>query len=70
MCENCGDPNHLEKAIQPFTKKGTLKKQFRDLPRYPVIFEYEKLFTDDYVKTLKGMTYDLSKKIGITLMNK
>lgn len=66
MCENCGDPNHLEKGIKttPFTKKGILKKQFRDLPRYSVIYEYEKVFTDDYIKVLKIISLELTKKIG------
>lgn len=63
MCE-------LEKANKqtPFKKDGTLKKQFKDLPRYPVIYEYEKIFKDNYINVLKKMTLDLTNKIGKQLL--
>ena len=36
----------------PFKKDGTLKAQYRDLPRYKAIIQYENILIKEYQKTV------------------
>jgi hypothetical protein len=45
--------NFIYKAQDvPFKKSGSLRKPYADLPRFKVIIEAEKKFTDDYDQLL------------------
>lgn len=45
-------------------KDGTLKKEYKDLPRYRAIFGYEKEFTDNFEKQYKSMSKEIVKEIA------
>ena len=50
--------------IGPFKKKGGLKSQYRDLPRYNVIYEWEEDTKKEYEKTLKEGIREIIKKLA------
>lgn len=52
MCE-------IEKA----NNNKKLSKKLKDLPRYPIILEYEKKTKDDYIVLLKKMSFEISNKL-------
>lgn len=52
MCE-------IEKA----NNNKKLSKKLKDLPRYPIILEYEKKTKDDYIVLLKKMSFEISKSL-------
>jgi hypothetical protein len=45
------------------SENNKLSKKLRDLPRYPIILEYEKKMKDDYVGLLKKMSFEISKSL-------
>lgn len=50
---------------------GTLRKKYRDMPRYRVIFGYEKSFTDNFEDLSKQMVKEVIKEITtVVKMNK
>lgn len=50
-------------------KDGTLTKKYKDLPRYPVILEYEKDFKNSFEVmmriSLKDFKRELKKKLKV-----
>lgn len=44
-------------------ENNKLSKKLGDLPRYPIILEYEKKMKDDYVGLLKKMSFEISKSL-------
>lgn len=38
-------------------------KKYRDVPRYPLIVEYEKEFTSQYLNILHEMVFDIGKTL-------
>jgi len=47
----------------PKKKDGTLKKKYKDLPRFKAINGYEGKFKEGYRKILKSMILDVSKNL-------
>jgi len=47
----------------PFKKNGNLKKEYKDLPRFPVIFTYEKKEVEDFEKGLGEAIKDISIRL-------
>lgn len=45
-------------------KNGTLKKRYKDMPRYRVIFGYEESFTNKFEKLSKQMVKEVIKEIA------
>lgn len=62
MCEHCDRIEKAKKKEVPLKKDGTLKKKYKDMPRYKCILEYEKVLNLDYEDVLKNMLYDISEK--------
>lgn len=50
-------------AENPKKKDGTLKKKYKDLPRFKAINGYEGKFKTGYKKLMKSMVLDVSKKL-------
>lgn len=59
------DGNWIYKAdnLTPFKKNGNLKKEYKDLPRYPVIVEWENKELKDYQNSLSEAIKDISIKL-------
>jgi len=45
------------------TQKGTLKAQYKDLPRYKLIYNYEDHFRAQFDNTLRQIQKDIKKKM-------
>lgn len=54
-----------DNKLKPFKKNGTLKAQYKDLPRFKIISEYEKKELDDYEKLLQESVRDISIKLSV-----
>ena len=48
---------------QPLKKDGTLKAEYKDLPRYKVLIESEKKIQDQYSSTLELAVRTISSKV-------
>lgn len=44
-------------------KIKTTDKRYKDVPRYPLIVEYEKEFNSQYLTTLQEMVFDIGKTL-------
>lgn len=44
-------------------KDGTLKAQYKDLPRYDLIYKYEDHFRAQFDNTLRQIKKDINKKL-------
>ncbi len=50
---------------------GTLKKKYKDMPRFKAIYGYENQFKSSYDKILRNMTMEISKTlVGFSKKNK
>lgn len=49
--------------ITPFKKNGVLKKQYKDLPRFKVIVNYEKSEVDFFSNLIADAVKDISLKL-------
>lgn len=49
--------------LKPFKKNGALKAQYKDLPRFHVIVEYEKKETTDFEANLAESIKDIAIKL-------
>lgn len=49
--------------LAPFKKNGNLRKEYKDLPRFPVIFTYEKKEVEDFEKGLGEAIKDISIRL-------
>jgi hypothetical protein len=47
----------------PFKKNGNLKKEYKDLPRFPAIVEYEREEMKDFDRLLHESIKDISIKL-------
>jgi len=56
-------PNIEHKHEHAQTKDGKLKAKYRDLPRYPVILEYEAEFKNSFNKNLASMATHITRKM-------
>lgn len=51
------------KRVTPLKKDGSLKAQYKDLPRYDVIYEWEDEVKQNYNKELKENLKEITKKL-------
>lgn len=58
--------NWIHKAEQSKfkTKDGKLKAQYKDLPRYKLIYTYEDFFRSKFNQTLRAIAKDLKTKMN------
>lgn len=56
--------NWITKAkLLPLKSADGIDLKYKDVPRYPVIYEYEDEFKNSYKKTLNSMVLDIGKKL-------
>lgn len=54
---------HKSKDLQFKKKDGTLKAQYKDLPRVKAIYEIEASVKNDFKKTLENTVKDINDKL-------
>lgn len=54
---------NTENNLKPFKKNGALKKEYKDLPRYKAIAQYEAKEVKDYEANLAESIKDISIKL-------